>query len=341
MRFAERLKPAHTVLALIILFLIGAMILNPNRYMASVYNGILIFGTQVLPALFPFFFLTKMLSSLGAAEIFGRVLRRPLKLLYNAPPQAGYVFFISAVSGYPVGARLTSDLAENGIITNAEANSMASFTSTSGPIFIIGAVGAAMFQNRFFGYLLLIAHLGGALLNGLLYRNKPAASRGTSPACLSPKRSAEPYPEQCKTDNLLSQIVYDSVISVLLVGGYIALFNMLADVLYDVGVIGFFAAIPAFLFRTAGAPEQLATGIVMGLFEVVRGCLEISVISGAGRLALPITTGLLSFGGASVIIQSVTFLGKNKLSAGKFILMKLTHALFAVALAIPLSFAIQ
>ena len=48
---------------------------------------------------------------------------------------------------------------------------MLSFCSTSGPMFIIGAVGAGMFNSTFAGYIMFTSHVLGAFLNGIIYRN--------------------------------------------------------------------------------------------------------------------------------------------------------------------------
>jgi sporulation integral membrane protein YlbJ len=267
---------------------------------------------------------------LGTAGIFSRIFCRPLAKIYRAPRDAGYVFFMSALSGYPVGAKLTADLYEHGLITQQEASGMASFTSTAGPIFLIGAVGSSMFGSVIFGYLLVVTHLFAALLNGLLYRTKAGRQTGTLPV-------KKDIANGSKTDNILSEIIYDSVISVLVVGGYIALFNMLADVLFDLGVIHFLAYLPAQFLYAIGSEGALAQGFIMGLFEVVRGTRELSAFGGERGMAFVLAACLISFGGLSVIIQSVTFLSKAKVKPAKFLLMKLTHALIAVLIAVPLS----
>ena len=47
---------------------------------------------------------------------------------------------------------------------------MLTFCSTSGPLFMLGAVGAGMLSSPAAGAVIALAHYLGALLNGLLYR---------------------------------------------------------------------------------------------------------------------------------------------------------------------------
>lgn len=89
-------------------------IINPQKSHKSVLNGITLFALNVLPSLLPFFFLTKLLSSLGNIDSLTRFLRRPLKKIFKLPPQFAYIMFISMISGYPIGANLVGDLCAPG-----------------------------------------------------------------------------------------------------------------------------------------------------------------------------------------------------------------------------------
>ena len=71
----------------------------------------------------------------------------------------------------PSGAKMVADLYLQGKITKNDAFKMTSFCSTSGPMFIVGAVGAGMFKSAKIGYILFLSHAIGAILNGLIYRN--------------------------------------------------------------------------------------------------------------------------------------------------------------------------
>ena len=48
----------------------------------------LLFAKNVAPALFPFFFFTKLLTGLGGANAMGKLLKKPISRLYNAPSQS-------------------------------------------------------------------------------------------------------------------------------------------------------------------------------------------------------------------------------------------------------------
>ena len=129
----------------------AALIINPAKYMNSITVGLKLFSVSVLPALFPFFFFSKILTSLDVASSFGKAIQKPLRKIYNAPPITGYIVVMSMMSGYPLGAKLVSDCFSLGIIDENEAKSISTLASTSGPLFILGTIGASMLNNSLVG----------------------------------------------------------------------------------------------------------------------------------------------------------------------------------------------
>ena len=59
-----------------------AVLINPERYLSSVKDGVILFWAAVLPALFPFFFFTRMLTGLGFPETVGKFFEKPVKFLF-------------------------------------------------------------------------------------------------------------------------------------------------------------------------------------------------------------------------------------------------------------------
>ena len=110
----------HLFLKISLLFILIALVVRPDKLMDSCYKGLLLFAVNVLPALLPFFFFSKILTSLNFADDLGRLLGKPFIKLYGVPPCASYVFSMSVISGYPIGAKLISDLYKSGSITRNE-----------------------------------------------------------------------------------------------------------------------------------------------------------------------------------------------------------------------------
>lgn len=158
------------LLTTLIIFFIANIIISPAKYIKEGLNGISAWAFNVLPSVLPFMFFTKALSSLGQMEKLTRPFQRVTKTLFNTPPISLYTFLMAILSGYPVGSKMIADLFTQGKITKEEAYRMSAFCSTSGPMFIVGAVGASMFKSASIGYILFLSHILSAFLNGLIYR---------------------------------------------------------------------------------------------------------------------------------------------------------------------------
>lgn len=278
--------------------------INAKKYIAVALDGISAWTFNVLPCLLPFMILTKLIIDLDTMEIFTKPFSKTIMKLYKVPSCASYIYFMSILAGYPVGAKMTADLYENGKISKNEAYKMCSFCSNSGPMFIIGTVGALLMNSAKIGLILFISHVLGALLNGLIYRGIKIKD------------------EKVKLDNVkkdkgqasFGDIVLNSVQSVLSVGAIICLFFILIEMMSPI-----INLLPSSLI-------PLAKGII----ELTKGCIE------ASNLTIFVATltcsFLISFGGISTILQSMAMLKKLKMPLWLFSVQKITHGLISTIL---------
>lgn len=301
------------IYAFVIVAMIVALILNPPRYIQSVYNGLILFATNVLPALFPFFFFTKLLTAVGTANLLAELFKTPARRLYNTPPSSSYILVMSMLSGYPIGAKLIADFYESGLLSTKEARSISAFASTSGPLFVLGTVASLMFKNINIGYIILAAHYIGAILNGLIYRVR---GESTCSTYVSPP---------AQYDNMLSDAATNSVQNILIVGTYIAIFSFVIDFAYDIKLIQAITGLLSYI----GVSKELSESILVSLIEVTRGLLLLTGSSLPLMLTVPLASALISFGGLSITLQSITFLSKCKVKARTYLLMKTTQALIS------------
>lgn len=302
------------ILAGMILFIV-----KPDVYIKSFSNGLLLFCKSVLPSLFPFIFFTKLLTSKGVASRIGKILGKPFKKLYKTNEASGYVFTMSILSGYPIGASITSDLFSANIIDKEDALAISSFCSTSGPLFILGTING-FFDNYKFALLLLITNYLSALINGLVYRKK-TVSKGQITIT--------------NNETTLSNIIQTSINSILVVGGFIALFNMFADMLLNLGIVGFFGSLINKVF--VNLPTDIGTSFLVGIIEMTRGCLMLSAYE-VNSINAALCSFILSFGGIGIAMQSITFLQRCNISAFDYFLRKFSQATIALVLSIPLCF---
>lgn len=300
----------------IILFLI-CMISQPAKFISHALNGISAWAFNVLPSVLPFMFFTRVLSALNTLPRLTRVFSPISTKLFKTPAISFYIFVMAILSGYPVGSKMVADLYTQGQATKEDAFRMTSFCSTSGPMFIIGAVGIGMFSNAVIGYILFISHAIGAILNGLIYRNLK-----TNDSSLSESKTAKPLTKP-STHLDLSDIVLNSTLSILSVGCIITIFFIVIECLSPLLNL---------------LPQNISF-FLEGIVEITKGCLDLSTLPNK-FIAVCLCSFVISFGGISTLLQSLTMLSKVKMPVRLFALQKLTHALFSLVITILLLFFI-
>lgn len=297
------------LLAIFVVYILLNMIIFPKFYIQQTFAGITAWAINVLPSLLPFIFFSKILSSLNLIDKITKIFQKPFKKLFNTPAISSYSFFSSVISGYPVGAKITEELYSSGKITRTDACKMLSFCSTSGPMFIIGAVGAGMFNSTLAGYIMFTSHVLGAFLNGIIYRNIKVKEFD-----LEFKQIEK---ENKKLD--ISSIVLDTALSVISVGTIIAIFFVIVSSLSPI-----FSLLP-----------NNISAVLSGFFEITKGCIDLSS-NFSLFMATLIGTFIISFGGFSTLLQTQAMTTKLKLPIGLYFLQKISHALLSTVIAFVL-----
>ena len=295
------------ILSILLIFVITAMVIRPEKYIAVSLNSLLVWSTVVLPAIFPFLLYSKFLTKLGIVDFFARAISPITKFLFHTEGISAYIYLVSIISGYPVGAKLTADLYEDGRMTRGNALRTITYSANSGPMFIVGTVGIGMFVYPPAGYVILISHLIGAIINGIVYRNY--------------KRNDVTRKETKDKDQTDDDYLYSTAISscnsMLVVGTYIVVFFILIEFLSS-----FFVS------------NNVYSAIFNGLLEITHGCQDLSLLNISMSVKIILATFLISFGGLSTTMQSLAFLKKMKFSTSFFILTKFTHAVFSTIICV-------
>ena len=306
-----------SILSVAVITLLIILLCNPTKYNSSITNGLNLFIIAVFPGLFPFMFLTKLLTSLGAVKKMSAKSTPITSFLFNTSGISSYVFILSILSGYPIGAKLISDLYSSEAISHTEAKKMASFCTTSGPIFVIGSVGATMFGSAKIGVILYVSHIVSSIICGIIFAGKRDKQHQHNNA-LSTKLSMP--------DNLLGNTIANTVENIFLVGAYITIFFLFTDVLADIGVFSPLINLVNQLFTSVNI-SPVAEGIIYGILEVTRGCN--TLCNSINIWSICFTCSCISFGGLSIILQSMHFFNKCKIKARYFIGIKCVHAILS------------
>lgn len=275
------------------------MVAFPEVTLNSARKGISLWLSDVLPALMPFFICANFLNNIGI-----------LRMLKSGV----FPFAMSALSGYPMGAKIIGDLKRSGEISSSEVKRLLSFCSTSGPAFMIGAVGAGMLGSSVAGGVIAVSHYLGALLNGVLYTK------------LFGKEDSNVYAGTISDKNSMQEIFTDSILSAFkslgIVLAYIVLFMLATDLLQMCGIMNFIQS-------------DESRALIKGFMEMTVGCGAVAEISSENCIhKCVMCTAIISWGGLSILGQTMSMLSGTGINTGFLIASKLTHGIFSAVLAL-------
>lgn len=320
------------------------MILFSEDSLRASKSGIDLWFNAVLPSLFPFFVCSNLMIKMGIHKIIGNLLEPIMRPLFNVPGEASFVFTMSITSGYPIGSQLVSDLRKKRSITKIEAERMLSFCSTSGPLFMLGAVGIGMFGSPLLGWSIALSHLSGALLNGLLFRFYGHNDRQKKSKRISLKdilyEMEKNYNRQASFMVHISESIINSFKTLIFICGYIILFSIIITLLEK---FLFFNMIALSLFNAFDYSITIAT--IKGFFEMTLGCNALSNISYLNFYTSSILcSAIIAWSGLSIHAQSLTFIARTDINKFIYFLSKVTHSICSAISAIfitPLLFKYQ
>ncbi|WP_250278917.1 sporulation integral membrane protein YlbJ [[Clostridium] colinum] len=330
MKYIKNLS--YYIIPLLVAFFNILIIIVPNVVISSAQSGLMLWFNKILPSILPFLIGTNLLIHLGFIDFLGTLLNPFMRKMFNLPGCGAFALVLGMLSGYPIGAKITSILRENNKISQIEAQRLVSFTNNSGPLFIIGTIGIGMFQNMYVGYLILAIHYISAITVGILFRFYKNSGTIIINNNISFKEALLKLKlARIKNNKTIGEILGDSVKSSLetisIVGGFVILFSVISELFK---VSGIFDKIGKLFFSENLQP--FSNGLFMGIIEITNG---INILSSVGGIyAIIITCGLVSFSGLSILAQTSSMIYKSDIKISLYIFSKILHSIFAIIYAI-------
>lgn len=122
------------------LFLIIAVLSHPDITFQYAYEGLYQWAVKMVPTLFPFMMISSIMVYSGADLELGRILSIPLKRIYKYSTYGLYAIFMGFFCGFPMGAKVVSELCENNKLSKEEAISLLGFCNNIGPAYFLGII---------------------------------------------------------------------------------------------------------------------------------------------------------------------------------------------------------
>ena len=291
----------------IYMFAVGAVILlvkNASNAIVYASDALNICFEMIVPSLFPFFICSGILIYSGFCELLAKAFQFCMYPLFRVSPAGSSAFILGIVSGYPLGAVTAGELYANSYLSKTEAERLLAFCNNSGPLFILGSVGIAIYTNIRYGIALYVAHILAALTVGILFRFYGRNRHSAPPTRItSPDRSV---------GEIFDIALQNGIRNILTVCGAVLFFSVLSRLLLDI--------LPL---------NGYASAIISGLLEFVTGTVKISGLTIPIAQKLVLTSIIVGFAGISVHAQVMAVIAKYHLSLAPYIVGKALHGLIA------------
>ena len=313
-------KCIFNILVFICIALFCACILFFSEESASaVRQALKLCATSVLPSLFPFYIIAKLITNLHFSDYLSMLCRRLMPKLFSVDQSAASALILGFIGGYPIGAVTCASLLAAKKLTAQEAERTLAFCNNCGPAFIIGVVGGGIFSSVRTGLTLFLIHIMAAITTGFVFRLVYPLSKHT--LCFKTKEKND-YPvfSQAFTDAVSS-----SVKSCLAITGYIVLFSVITKMLRVTHILPTLSRI---FYAFFGTKPYISEALISGIFEMTTGIYTFN--SECDRnVAFVISALLLGWGGLSVHAQTLSVLSDYNLNLKPYFIGKLSHGLIS------------
>ncbi len=324
----------------IVCFLI-LLLLFPEACISGAKQGLLLWFQTVLPTLFPFMLLSKLMVTLHMSTSLSWWFYPILHRLFGCSREGCYPIIIGMFSGYPVGAAAVADLKRQDLISQKEGNFLLCLCNNASPMFLLEFT-AAFCLGLASGkkYLFFCIILCGAVISSLLVHKwfrdvshfqPPTPPGDTSshpsrhcnvqnPNTLSPDDNGVAALPRKITAGTLLPLLDETIMKTLEIlvktGAYIIIFSLLAGVLLSIPFL------PLPFLATFG-----------GVLEITSGSSILHTCINAPLLRLIIISGITGFGGLSATAQTFSVIHGCGLSGKTYVLCKMLNGILCALLA--------
>ncbi len=292
----------HSLYAVCAFLFLFIMLLFPAETLQGTSSGLLLWFQIVMPSLLPFLTMTNLLIRTNAISHINRLIEPFTRHLFRISPNGSFAIIAGFFCGYPIGAKVTSDLVKQKKITVNEGNYLLSFCNNSSPAFITSYIVLQQFKDpSLLVPSILILFLSPVLCSFLFrkyYKIAPALTN-------APASGHMHFHFQLLDDSIMN--AFETITKI---GGYIILFS----ILFTLG-------------------KRTSLSMFLPLLELTNGIAYIASVSQNFTYTYVSIMALTSFGGLCAIAQTSSVLQGSKLSMLSYTIEKLITALVTSLLA--------
>ncbi len=295
-----------------ILFILIILIFkNSSKTSETIIFSSNLFIKNVFPSLFPMFIISYVLVGINFPVFLGNLFCKITTKLFKTKKEASFVFFMSMITGFPSNAKNINDLIEKKLISKDEGEKILMFTFFSNPLFIVNTIGGIFLNNIRYGYLILISHILGNIIIGLLFRNYKQSIDNNK---INIKNSLKILNEDINNTNIFKiffNAIKDGLSTLLNIYGIITTFLIIIN-LFNINY------------------DNIYTSFLIGIIEMTSGLKFISLSNSNMISKLLLSCFIISFGGLSVHTQIMNILEDKKIKYLPFFVTRILHGIISV-----------
>lgn len=330
-------------LATIVTIMAVALVVFPQESFEASKSGLHMWWQIVFPSLLPFLIISELLISFGVVSFLGVILEPLMRPFFRVPGVGGFVWAMGLASGFPAGAKFTARLRLEKQLTRIEGERLVSFTNSSNPLFIFVAISVGFFHNPKLGLILAVAHYVGNVIVGFImryYGRKEEKTPTKRKIKLPSLKSAiiQMHRTRLKETRPFGKILGDSIMSsvqtLLMIGGFIILFSVINQLLYQMNITSLLAKGVTGFLHFFSFPSSFSVPLISGMFEMTLGAQLSSTVNEPNLLQqIIVTSFILAFSGLSVQAQVASILAETDIRFAPFFFARIMHGFIAAALA--------
>ncbi|WP_028778331.1 sporulation integral membrane protein YlbJ [Shimazuella kribbensis] len=315
------------------------LVFYPEIAFKASLRGLKIWWDVVFPAMLPFFITAELLMGFGVVHLLGVLFEPFMRPLFRVPGSGGFVMAVALISGNPMGAKLTTRLREQNLITKEEGERLVSFACTAGPLFIFGAIAIGFFENPSVGMLLAVVHYVSCFMVAFLMRFHARDKALTPSQNQGGKRFLRAFGAMHRArledgrpiGQMLGEAVSSAVQTLLMIGGFIIIFSVLIHVFMYVGITALLASFMLPILQLLHLSDILSIPLVAGVLEMTIGSQMMSEYNSNVSLLIQLAfvSFFLGWNGLSIHAQVASVLSKSDIRYRPYFIGRIMHSFFA------------
>lgn len=301
------MKTQKYIFTVIIISIFIFLLISPANAVSSARSGLMLWFKVLLPTLLPFMIISRLLIEIDGISCLTFLFAPLFQKCFHLSKPGTFVVMTGFLCGYPMGAKLVSELYNHNQLSHGEACYLLTFCNNLSPMFISSFLTISCLDApELLPYIILIIYgtpIIFALFTQPVFRKK-LAEYNFSPMVSSKNKKLD--------FEILDIAIMDSFTQITKLGGYVILFSIISG-----------------MFLSFSLPP-LILSFLTGFIEVTTGINYITVQNLPFSLRLIFSIPICVFGGLSGLMQTYSMMKDSNLPFLPYLLSKALQALLSL-----------